>query len=90
MTEMSTEWESESEIKKPVKDVPVVQDQGLFKHDTGDTYDGYFEAKKKDRSVKMHGIEYVRFILNNILILTKPTERASHLMAIFTDNTMRW
>ncbi|XP_028041721.1 uncharacterized protein LOC114251593 [Bombyx mandarina] len=55
MTEMSTEWESESEIKKPVKDVPVVQDQGLFKHDTGDTYDGYFEAKKKDRSVKMHG-----------------------------------
>ncbi|XP_046969496.1 phosphatidylinositol 4-phosphate 5-kinase 2-like [Vanessa cardui] len=49
------EPESETDILKPVKEIPVVQDQGVFKHDTGDIYDGFFEAKKKDRSVKMHG-----------------------------------
>lgn len=53
-TDTTTEA-SETEIKKPVKEVPVVQDQGFFQHDTGDTYDGFFEAKKKDHSVKMHG-----------------------------------
>ncbi|XP_022823137.1 uncharacterized protein LOC111354089 [Spodoptera litura] len=37
------------------KEIPVVHDQGFFQHDTGDSYDGYFEAKKKDRAVKMHG-----------------------------------
>lgn len=46
---------TEIDAKKPVKDIPVVQDEGLFQHDTGDTYDGFFEAKKKDRSLKMHG-----------------------------------
>ncbi|XP_013189690.2 radial spoke head 1 homolog [Amyelois transitella] len=47
--------ESETEVKKPVKEVPVVQDEGFFQHQTGDTYDGFFEAKKKDRSLKMCG-----------------------------------
>ncbi|KAH9630260.1 hypothetical protein HF086_012445 [Spodoptera exigua] len=37
------------------KDLPIVHDQGFFQHQTGDTYDGYFEAKKKDRIVKMQG-----------------------------------
>ncbi|XP_072945038.1 uncharacterized protein [Epargyreus clarus] len=55
MSEESAEGESESEIKKPIKEIPVVQDQGCFQHDTGDVYEGFFEAKKKDRSVKMHG-----------------------------------
>lgn len=40
---------------KKAKEVPIVQDCGTFEHATGDVYEGYFEAKKKDRSVKMHG-----------------------------------
>ncbi|VVC94013.1 unnamed protein product [Leptidea sinapis] len=48
--------ESDPELKKIAKEVPVVQDHGCFVHDTGDTYEGLFEAKKKDRSVKMHGL----------------------------------
>ncbi|XP_028170507.1 uncharacterized protein LOC114360125 isoform X4 [Ostrinia furnacalis] len=56
MTDTTTEVDSENtEAKKPVKEIPVVQDQGFFQHDTGDTYDGFFEAKKKDRVAKMHG-----------------------------------
>ncbi|XP_026756380.1 uncharacterized protein LOC113516199 [Galleria mellonella] len=56
MIDTTTDFESETtEVKKPVKEIPVVQDQGFFQHATGDTYDGFFEAKKKDRSVKMHG-----------------------------------
>ncbi|XP_047526207.1 radial spoke head 1 homolog [Pieris napi] len=51
----STEQELEGDEKKVVKEIPVVQDQGYFIHDTGDTYEGFFEAKKKDRNVKMHG-----------------------------------
>lgn len=51
----SVEQELEGDEKKVVKEIPVVQDQGYFIHDTGDTYDGFFEAKKKDRNVKMHG-----------------------------------
>ncbi|XP_045775216.1 MORN repeat-containing protein 4-like [Maniola jurtina] len=54
MAESITEGQSELESKPP-KDLPVINDQGFFQHDTGDTYDGFFEAKKKDRSVKMHG-----------------------------------
>ncbi|CAH2229971.1 radial spoke head 1 homolog [Pararge aegeria] len=54
MAESTLDGESELDTK-PVKDIPVIQDQGFFQHDTGDTYDGFFEAKKKDRSVKMHG-----------------------------------
>ncbi|KAM3965765.1 uncharacterized protein ACR2FA_000091 [Aphomia sociella] len=54
MTDTVTDLESEG-TKKPVKEIPIVQDQGFFKHETGDTYEGFFEAKKKDRSVKMHG-----------------------------------
>lgn len=45
-----------TDTPKPVKEIPVVQDHGSFKHDTGDIYEGFFEAKKKDKSVKMHGI----------------------------------
>ncbi|XP_061379176.1 uncharacterized protein LOC116771446 [Danaus plexippus] len=53
---MDTSIDPESELDvKQVKEIPIVQDTGTFKHDTGDVYDGYFEAKKKDRSVKMHG-----------------------------------
>lgn len=57
MTDTSEDVDSEAqeEVKKPVKEVPVVQDQGFFVHDTGDTYDGFFEAKKKDKTAKMHG-----------------------------------
>ncbi|CAG4952311.1 unnamed protein product [Colias eurytheme] len=55
MADSPGEPESDTEEKKVVKEVPVVQDQGFFRHNTGDTYDGFFEAKKKDRSVKMHG-----------------------------------
>ncbi|XP_045451218.1 phosphatidylinositol 4-phosphate 5-kinase 2-like [Melitaea cinxia] len=44
-----------TDTPKPVKEIPVVQDHGSFKHDTGDIYEGFFEAKKKDKSVKMHG-----------------------------------
>ncbi|XP_026746488.1 phosphatidylinositol 4-phosphate 5-kinase 5-like [Trichoplusia ni] len=56
MTDTPTEADSDVEVsKKPAKEVPVVQDHGFFKHTTGDLYDGYFEAKKKDRSVRMHG-----------------------------------
>uniref|UniRef100_A0A2A4KBC5 MORN repeat-containing protein 5 n=1 Tax=Heliothis virescens TaxID=7102 RepID=A0A2A4KBC5_HELVI len=51
-----TEADTE-DTKKPTKEkeIPVIHDQGFFQHETGDTYDGYFEAKKKDRVVKMHG-----------------------------------
>ncbi|XP_049875729.1 uncharacterized protein LOC126373589 [Pectinophora gossypiella] len=55
---MTDTSETESEVvKKPAKEkeITVVQDQGRFLHSTGDTYDGFFEAKKKDKSVKMHG-----------------------------------
>ncbi|CAK1555677.1 unnamed protein product [Leptosia nina] len=45
----------QEEEKKVLKEIPVIQDQGFFTHDTGDTYEGFFEAKKKDRNVKMHG-----------------------------------
>ncbi|CAH0725680.1 unnamed protein product, partial [Brenthis ino] len=55
MADSTIDVESETETVKPIKEIPVVQDQGLFKHQTGDVYDGFFEAKKKDRSVKMHG-----------------------------------
>ncbi|OWR51853.1 hypothetical protein KGM_200408 [Danaus plexippus plexippus] len=56
---MDTSIDPESELDvKQVKEIPIVQDTGTFKHDTGDVYDGYFEAKKKDRSVKMHGSTY--------------------------------
>ncbi|KAG6445116.1 radial spoke head 1 homolog [Manduca sexta] len=58
MTDSATrtsDAETEAEAKKPIKEIPVVQDQGIFQHDTGDVYDGFFEAKKKDRTVKMHG-----------------------------------
>ncbi|RVE49825.1 hypothetical protein evm_005555 [Chilo suppressalis] len=56
MAVSTTDVASEStEIKKSAKELPVVHDQGFFQHDTGDTYDGYFEAKKKDRVAKMHG-----------------------------------
>lgn len=41
--------------KNAAKEVLVIQDQGLFIHATGDSYEGFFEARKKDRSVKMHG-----------------------------------
>ncbi|KAJ2945695.1 hypothetical protein O0L34_g535 [Tuta absoluta] len=37
------------------KEVATFQATGLFKFDTGDTYDGSFEARKKDKSVRMHG-----------------------------------
>ncbi|XP_075980711.1 uncharacterized protein LOC142979585 [Anticarsia gemmatalis] len=48
--------ESDADLKaKPVKEILVVQDEGFFKFETGDTYEGSFEAKKKDRYVKMHG-----------------------------------
>lgn len=46
----------EEPIKKPVKEIPVIQDKGVLVYDTGDQYDGWFEAKKKDKSVKMHGM----------------------------------
>ncbi|CAB3234147.1 unnamed protein product [Arctia plantaginis] len=46
---------SETTVKKD-KEVLVVQDQGLFTFETADTYDGCFEAKKKDRIAKMHGV----------------------------------
>ncbi|XP_068618067.1 MORN repeat-containing protein 4-like [Battus philenor] len=46
---------STTDMKKPVKEVTVIQDEGFFVHDTGDTYNGFFEVKKKERSVKMHG-----------------------------------
>ncbi|XP_053610537.1 uncharacterized protein LOC128675264 [Plodia interpunctella] len=49
------ELEEEETKKPPPKEVPVVQDEGFFTHQTGDTYDGFFEAKKKDRSLKMSG-----------------------------------
>ncbi|XP_063386907.1 radial spoke head 1 homolog [Cydia fagiglandana] len=42
------------EQKKPVKETPVVFDEGTFVHETGDTYEGAFEARKKDRFLKMH------------------------------------
>lgn len=41
--------------KKPIKEVLVYQDTGTFRHNTGDIYDGAFEIKKKDRSIKMNG-----------------------------------
>ncbi|CAH2043842.1 unnamed protein product, partial [Iphiclides podalirius] len=44
-----------ADAKKTVKEVTVIQDEGFFCHDTGDTYNGFFEVKKKDKSVKMHG-----------------------------------
>ncbi|KAI5642088.1 phosphatidylinositol 4-phosphate 5-kinase 2-like [Phthorimaea operculella] len=37
------------------KEVTVIQATGFFKFDTGDTYDGSFEARKRDRSVRMQG-----------------------------------
>lgn len=43
------------DTKKQVKEVLVIQDEGFFVHDTGDTYNGSFEVKKKDRSIKMQG-----------------------------------
>ncbi|XP_023937148.2 uncharacterized protein LOC112045266 [Bicyclus anynana] len=52
MAETAAGGESEP---KPIKDSPVIQDEGFFQHDTGDKYEGFFEAKKKDRIVKMHG-----------------------------------
>ncbi|KAJ0174585.1 hypothetical protein K1T71_009693 [Dendrolimus kikuchii] len=55
MADTAIDTDSDAEVKKPVKEIPVIQDQGFFQHDTGDVYNGYFEAKKKDRSVKMHG-----------------------------------
>lgn len=62
---MDTSIDPESELDvKQVKEIPIVQDTGTFKHDTGDVYDGYFEAKKKDRSVKMHGIYLIKSINN--------------------------
>uniref|UniRef100_A0A2H1VBQ3 SFRICE_038107 n=1 Tax=Spodoptera frugiperda TaxID=7108 RepID=A0A2H1VBQ3_SPOFR len=42
-------------LSQKEKEIPVVHDQGFFQHSTGDTYDGYFEAKKKDHALKMHG-----------------------------------
>lgn len=41
--------------KNAPKEVPQIQDQGMFIHATGDSYEGFFEARKKDRTVKMHG-----------------------------------
>ncbi|CAG4956716.1 unnamed protein product [Parnassius apollo] len=41
--------------KRQAKEVTIVHDEGLFCHDTGDTYNGFFEVKKKDKTVKMHG-----------------------------------
>ncbi|KAJ8715125.1 hypothetical protein PYW08_005106 [Mythimna loreyi] len=52
----TTELELHEEQKgKPPKEIPLIHDEGFFQHDTGDTYDGEFEAKKKDHSVKMNG-----------------------------------
>lgn len=42
-------------LSQKEKEILVVHDQGFFQHSTGDTYDGYFEAKKKDHALKMHG-----------------------------------
>lgn len=53
VTEVAVEDEDRKE--KPAKDIPIIHDSGFFQHDTGDTYDGEFEAKKKELSVKMHG-----------------------------------
>ncbi|XP_063365865.1 MORN repeat-containing protein 4-like [Cydia amplana] len=43
------------EQKKPVKEITVVFDEGTFVHETGDIYEGSFEARKKDRFLKMNG-----------------------------------
>ena len=58
MAQNNIDKDSELESAKPVKEIPIIHDQGEFKHETGDTYEGFFEAKKKDRSVKMHGKKY--------------------------------
>ncbi|KAJ8712387.1 hypothetical protein PYW07_005229 [Mythimna separata] len=50
-----TETEIPEEKKAAVKEIPFVHDEGFFQHDTGDTYEGEFEAKKKDLTVKMQG-----------------------------------
>lgn len=57
-----------TDTRKQVKEVAVVQDEGFFCHDTGDTYNGFFEAKKKDKSVKMHGKVFLRKIANKDVI----------------------
>ncbi|XP_063536806.1 MORN repeat-containing protein 4-like [Cydia strobilella] len=51
---MTDEVEPE-EQKKAVKEIVVVFDEGTFVHETGDTYGGSFEARKKDRFLKMNG-----------------------------------
>lgn len=48
---------SETIVKKE-KEILVVQDQAFFTFKTSDTYDGCFEAKKKDRTAKMHGMYF--------------------------------
>ncbi|PZC71767.1 uncharacterized protein LOC110382242 [Helicoverpa armigera] len=54
-TEPGTQATQDSKKPTKEKEILVIQDQGFFQHDTGDTYNGYFEAKKKDRTVKMQG-----------------------------------
>ncbi|KPI96938.1 PREDICTED: phosphatidylinositol 4-phosphate 5-kinase 1-like [Papilio xuthus] len=56
MTESGENSETATvDTKKQAKEILVIQDEGFFVHDTGDTYNGSFEVKKKDRSIKMHG-----------------------------------
>ncbi|XP_063625566.1 MORN repeat-containing protein 4-like [Cydia splendana] len=52
---MTDEVEPDEQKKVVVKETPVVFDEGTFVHETGDTYEGAFEARKKDRFLKMHG-----------------------------------
>ncbi|XP_061718647.1 radial spoke head 1 homolog isoform X2 [Cydia pomonella] len=52
---MTDEVEPE-EQKKPMKEIAVVFDEGAFVYETGDTYEGSFEARKKDRFLKMNGL----------------------------------
>lgn len=51
---------TEDKKEKPVKEIPMIRDSGFFEHETGDTYEGEFEAKKKDHSVKMHGEVFLK------------------------------
>ncbi|KAL4711495.1 hypothetical protein ACJJTC_000511 [Scirpophaga incertulas] len=56
MTDITTDVDSEdTEVKKPMKEIQVVQDKSVFVHNTGDVYDGSFELKKKDKIARMHG-----------------------------------
>ncbi|XP_041982514.1 MORN repeat-containing protein 4-like [Aricia agestis] len=77
-----------AKTSKSGKEPIVVQDEGFFQHDTGDTYNGFYEENKKTGAVKMHGYgEYTTAVGDKYLGIWEADNLTNDVTITYADGS---